>query len=106
MSEYLQVMTTIDSEEGAKRLQHTLVEERAAACVQVLGPVSSLYWWEGKVEEAGEWICLIKTKAEVYPKVEALIKENHPYSVPEILATPVSAGNKDYLAWISEVTSP
>jgi periplasmic divalent cation tolerance protein len=66
----------------------------------------SLYWWEGEIEEAGEWICLAKAKARDYPGIESLIKENHSYGVPEILAIPVSAGNKAYLAWISGVTSP
>lgn len=106
MTEYIQVITTTNTEEEARRLQRILVEERAAACVQVIGPISSLYWWEGKIEEAGEWICLAKAKDEDYQRIESLIKENHPYSVPEILAIPVSAGNKSYLAWISEVTRP
>lgn len=56
-------------------------------------------------EEAREWICLAKAKSEDYQRIESLIREDHPYSVPEILAIPVSAGNKDYLAWLSEVTS-
>ena len=106
MTDNIQVLTTIDSKEEAKKIQRLLVEERAAACVQIIGPISSLYWWEGKIEEAREWICLAKAKSEDYQKIESLIKENHSYSVPEILAIPVSAGNKDYLAWISEVTSP
>ncbi len=105
MTEYLQVITTTNTEEEARKIQRVLVEERAAACVQIIGPISSLYWWEDKIEEAGEWICLAKAKSEDYQRIESLIKENHPYSMPEILAIPVSAGNKDYLAWISEVTS-
>jgi len=78
--------------------------QRARLLFGLLSP--SLYWWEGEIEEAGEWICLAKPKGEDYQRIESLIKDNHPYSVPEILATPVSAGNKDYLAWINEVTSP
>ena len=106
MTEYLQVITTTNTEEEARVIQRVLVEEHAAACVQVIGPISSLYWWEGKIEEVGEWICLAKAKSEDYQRIESLIKENHSYSMPEILAIPVSAGNKDYLAWINEVTSP
>lgn len=106
MTEYLQVITTTNTEEEARKIQRLLVEERAAACAQIIGPISSLYWWEGKIEEVGEWICLAKAKARDYPGIESLIKENHSYSMPEILAIPVSAGNNDYLAWISEVTSP
>ena len=106
MTEYIQVITTTNTEEEARKIQRLLVEERAAACVQIIGPISSLYWWEDKIEEAREWICLAKAKTKDYQTIESLIKENHPYSVPEILAIPVSTGNKDYLAWISEVTSP
>lgn len=105
MTDYIQVITTTNTEEEARKIQRVLVEERAAACVQVIGPISSLYWWEGKIEEAKEWICLAKAKARDYPGIESLIKENHSYGVPEILAVPIAAGNKDYLAWISEVTS-
>jgi len=106
VTDYIQVITTTNTEEEARKIQRVLVEERAAACVQVIGPISSLYWWEGKIEEAKEWICLAKAKARDYPGIESLIKENHSYGVPEILAVPIAAGNKDYLAWISEVTSP
>ncbi len=106
MTEYIQVITTTNTEEEARKIQRVLVEERAAACVQVIGPISSLYWWEGEIEEAREWICLAKARARDYPAIESLIKENHPHSVPEILAIPVSLGNKGYLAWISGVTSP
>ena len=105
MTEYLQVITTTNTEEGARKIQRVLVEERAAACVQIIGPISSLYWWEGKIEEAKEWICLIKTKTEVYPKVEALIKKNHPYEVPEIVALPIVAGSAQYLAWVGRETT-
>jgi periplasmic divalent cation tolerance protein len=105
MAEYIQVITTTNTEEEARKIQRVLVEERTAACVQIIGPISSLYWWEGKIEEAEEWICLAKAKSEDYQRIESLIRENHSYSLPEILAMPVSAGNKDYLAWISEVTS-
>jgi periplasmic divalent cation tolerance protein len=105
MTDYIQVITATNTEEEATKIQRVLVEERAAACVQIIGPISSLYWWEGEIEEAAEWICLAKARARDYPGIESLIKENHPYSVPEILAIPVSTGNKDYLTWISEVTS-
>ena len=106
MTDYIQVITTTNTEEEARKIQRLLIEERAAACVQIIGPISSLYWWEGKIEEAKEWICLAKARSEYYQRIESLIKKNHPYTVPEILAIPVAAGNKDYLAWINEVTSP
>jgi periplasmic divalent cation tolerance protein len=104
MDEYIQVLITIDSEQNARELQRLLVERRAAACVQVLGPILSTYRWEGKIETAQEWMCLAKTEAGQYDSLESLVKENHPYSVPEILALPISTGNREYLDWIKAET--
>ena len=105
MSEHIQVLITIDSEEKARKLQRLLVEHRAAACVQVLGPIFSTYWWEGEIEDAHEWMCLAKTTAGQYDRLESLVKENHPYSVPEILAIPVLNGNREYLDWVKAETT-
>ena len=106
MDDYIQVLVTIDSKEKAGELQRLLVEERAAACVQILGPISSLYWWDGQIEEAQEWLCLSKTRGSEYRRLEALIREHHPYETPEIIAIPILAGNEDYLEWISAETRP
>jgi len=107
MSDYIQVLTTVDSEEKAKELQQLLVRQRAAACVQILGPISSAYWWEGEIEDAEEWMCLAKTQAGQYERLESLVRENHPYSVPEILAVPILMGNREYLSWVKgETTAP
>ncbi len=102
MTDHLQVLTTIDSEEAAERIAAALVERRLAACVQVVGPISSTYRWQGEVERAREWTCVAKTAAERYPEVEAAIRELHPYEEPEIVATPIVAGSAGYLSWISE----
>jgi len=102
MTEHLQVLTTVGSEEDAERISIALVERRLAACVQTLGPIASRYRWQGKVETAREWQCLAKTEAARYPEVEAAIRELHPYDEPEILATPIVAGSAGYLAWVSE----
>jgi periplasmic divalent cation tolerance protein len=102
VAEYLQVLTTIDSEEAAERIASALVERRLAACVQVLGPIASTYRWQGEVESAREWMCVAKTAAARYPDVEAAIRELHPYDEPEIVATPIVAGSQGYLDWISE----
>lgn len=104
MNEYIQVLISIDSQDGAKVLQRLLVEHRAAACVQVWGPILSKYWWEGEIEEAQEWLCLAKTQAHLYEKVESLVKENHPYETPEIIAIPILAGNNGYLEWVDAET--
>ena len=106
MEEYMQVLVSIDTMEGAGRLQRLLLEERAAACVQVLGPIFSAYWWQGQIEEAQEWLCLAKTRRSEYHRLESLVKENHPYETPEIVAIPILAGSEEYLAWIDAETRP
>lgn len=102
MTDYLLVQTTTGSEEEAERISTALVERRLAACVQVLGPVSSRYRWQGEVEVAQEWLCLAKTTAGRYAELEAAIRELHSYEEPEILATPIVAASPGYLAWLSE----
>jgi periplasmic divalent cation tolerance protein len=79
-----------------------LVEKRLAGCVQIVGPITSTYWWQGEVEMADEWLCLIKSRRDIYPQLEAAIQAIHPYDTPEILATPVAAGNPDYLQWLRD----
>jgi periplasmic divalent cation tolerance protein len=106
VSEYLQVSTTTASEEEARRIASALLERRLAACVQVVGPVESRYRWEGKIEEASEWLCLIKTAASRFGEVEAAVRELHGYDEPEVIATPVVAGSEGYLAWVRENTRP
>jgi periplasmic divalent cation tolerance protein len=101
MADYLQVLTTIDSEEAAERISTALVERRLAACAQVVGPISSRYRWQGKVETAREWMCVAKTEASRYAELEAAVRELHSYDEPEIVATPIVAGSAGYLAWIS-----
>lgn len=105
MSEYIQVLSTIDEEEKAKEITKKLLEQRVASCVQIFGPVTSSYWWKGRIEQAQEWMCLAKGKAEDYKKIEATIKSIHPYEVPEIVAIPISYGNIDYLQWIRSETT-
>ena len=103
---FIQVITTIDSEAAARAVARLVVESHLAACAQVYGPVASVYWWQGRIEEATEWACVIKTLAANYEALERLIKAHHPYTVPEILAVPVSAGNPDYLDWLRENATP
>jgi periplasmic divalent cation tolerance protein len=78
------------------------VEERLAACAQVTGPISSTYRWQGKVQQASEWYCHLKTTVERLPALEARIRELHPYDVPEIIAVPIMQGNAAYLEWIHD----
>jgi periplasmic divalent cation tolerance protein len=106
MTDYLQVLTTVSSQEEAERIGSALIERRLAACVQTVGPISSRYRWKGAVEEAQEWQCLAKTEAVKYAEVEQAIRELHSYEEPEILALPILAGSKSYLDWVSENLGP
>lgn len=102
MTDYLQVTTAIDSQERAQQLAQQLVERRLAACVQVLGPMTSTYFWQGNVESGPEWLCVIKTTQLKYPALEDAILKLHPYEVPEVLTSPIVAGNRAYLDWIDQ----
>ena len=102
MADFLQVTTAAGSREEAERLAAALVERRLAGCVQIVGPVVSVYRWQGAVERAEEWLCHAKTTSERYAAVEATIRELHSYECPEVIATPIVAGSAAYLAWLSE----
>jgi periplasmic divalent cation tolerance protein len=104
MPEFIQVMTAIDSKDGAQKIAEVVVGKRLAACAQVLGPITSTYWWQGAMETAEEWLCLMKTRKDLYQELERAIRENHPYDEPEILAMPVMAGSKGYLDWVVSET--
>ncbi|HIJ89618.1 MAG: divalent-cation tolerance protein CutA [Desulfobulbaceae bacterium] len=107
MNEYIQVATTVATEEEGGAIAGMLVEKRLAACVQVIGPMTSHYRWQGKIETAGEYLCLVKSRAALYPEIEAAIKSMHSYEVPEIVVMPVIAGSREYLAWLAaEVREP
>ncbi len=105
MTDALHVITTTPDEALAARIAQALVERRLAACVQIAGPVQSIFRWQGKVESAAEWQCWIKTTAARFAEVERTIRELHEYSVPEIIATPIVAGSTDYLKWLADETS-
>lgn len=106
MNEFLQLQTTTASRAEAESIARALVERRLAGCVQIVGPISSTYWWEGAVETAEEYLCLIKSSRDAYPALEAAIHELHPYDVPEILAIPVAAGSAAYLDWLGDELRP
>jgi len=97
---YLQIITTTDTKEEAEKIAHILVEKGLAACVQVIGPVTSVYQWNGKIEISAEWICQIKTIKDLYNSVEKEILTHHKYELPEIIAIPILTGLKKYLDWM------
>lgn len=101
MAEYVQVLTTVGSEEEATTIAYALLERRLVACVQTVGPIASRYYWQGELEHEREWQCVAKTEAALYERVEAAIRSLHSYEEPEIIATPIIAGSKGYLDWVS-----
>ena len=101
MTGYIQVITTTETRAGAQTIADTVVGRRLAGCVQIVGPIASTYRWQGKIEKAKEWLCIIKSRKDLYPELEKAILETHPYKVPEILATPVTEGSGRYLEWLS-----
>ncbi|MDI6722731.1 MAG: divalent-cation tolerance protein CutA [Candidatus Aenigmarchaeota archaeon] len=104
MKSYIQISTTTETKEQAQKIAKYLVAQKLVACVQISGPIESTYRWKGKVETAQEWLCLIKTRASLFGKVEAVIKKLHPYETPEIIAVPIIKGSKEYLNWLDKET--
>lgn len=102
MTDYLQVSTTAATADEAERIAAVLVEQRLAACVQIIPQLRSVYRWQGKVEQANEWLCLIKTRRSLFDEVEAEIRRLHSYDCPEIIAVTIERGNEDYLRWLGE----
>ena len=102
MRGYIQVSTTTEKREDAEKIAYALVKKRLAACVQVLGPISSTYWWKNRLENVEEWLCLIKSERSLYGRIEKAIKEIHSSETPEITATSIVAGSKEYFKWIDQ----
>jgi len=96
------VLTTTSSAEDSKKIARVLVERRLAACVNIVPRIESVYRWEGKVEEAQEYLLLIKTTEEAFPRLRDAIQELHSYDIPECIALPIENGSVPYLSWINE----
>jgi periplasmic divalent cation tolerance protein len=96
------VLVTTDGEEQAGKIADLLVNQRKAACVNIVPSVNSTFWWQGKIDSEHEYLLLIKSKASLLPKITELIKQVHSYEVPEIIAVPIVGGNDDYLKWIDD----
>jgi periplasmic divalent cation tolerance protein len=102
-SDYGMLLTTTPTREEAARIAKLLIDEKLAACVQLL-PIESFYFWQGKTQNEAELLLLVKTRTNLFEKAIARIREIHSYTVPEIVALPFAAGFAGYLNWIDEVT--
>lgn len=100
----LLILTNVPDLASAEKLAHALVDERAAACVNVLAPGHSIYRWQGAVQQAIEIPLLIKTTAVHYARVEEIVRAQHPYDVPELIAIPITHGLPAYLDWLATET--
>eukprot|EP00048_Salpingoeca_helianthica_P016961 m.235045 g.235045 ORF g.235045 m.235045 type:complete len:134 (+) comp19870_c0_seq1:148-549(+) len=105
-SEFVAVYITAPSPEIGQSLANLLIEKKLAACVNAIPSIVSTYRWEGKVETSTETLLMAKTRSELVPAVAEAIKSAHPYSVPEVIATPIVGGLPAYLDWIRDSTAP
>lgn len=96
------VLTTTGSKSEAQKLGRELVERRLAACVNVVGPIESVYRWQGAVETADEFLCIVKTTAAAAERVQSAIKELHSYELPECVVLEIEGGSDGYLKWMAE----
>lgn len=99
-TEFCLVLSTCSDDETARTLARGLVAEHLAACVNIVPGLVSIYPWQGHIETAEERLLVIKTRGSAFGAVEAYLRANHPYELPEIIATPIIAGSPEYLAWI------
>ena len=104
MNSYIVVLTTAP-EKDAEKIVLELVESRSCACVNIISGVTSIYHWQGKLEKERESILLIKTESGKEGQIEEILKNIHPYELPELIVLPIKGGKKEYLEWISEWSS-
>ncbi|HSU90961.1 MAG TPA: divalent-cation tolerance protein CutA [Sporolactobacillaceae bacterium] len=100
------IITTTGTEEQALSIARALVSERLAACVNIIGPIRSVYRWHEAIEDDREYLLLIKTRATLYVKVELRVRELHSYEVPEVLSMSLDRGSPPYIKWLLESTGP
>ena len=106
MEKHVHATTTTPSRDVARRIARVLVDRRLAACVQIVGPIESIYRWQGRVETAREWLCFIKTTRARFREVVAAVEALHSYDTPEVVALPIAAGSQRYLEWLATSVRP
>jgi periplasmic divalent cation tolerance protein len=94
------VFTTTATKEEAENIARSLLSQKLIGCANITGPVSSLFWWREEISQENEFLVLMKTRAELFEKVATAIKQMHSYEVPEVIAVPLTDGDKAYLKWL------
>lgn len=102
--EEIVIIITASNEEEATKIARALLEEKLVACVNIHPKIRSLYWWEGKIQDEGEAMMVIKTRKALFKEIVEKVKKIHSYTVPEVISLPIIEGSEDYLKWIREVT--
>lgn len=102
MTDKVVVLVTAVNLKEARKIAHELVNGRLAACVNVTGPLESVYEWQGKIERSRERLLLIKTSRQLFPELQAAIRKVHSYATPEMICLPIIDGSRDYLEWLSD----
>jgi periplasmic divalent cation tolerance protein len=96
------IFITTGTDEEAHKIANMLLNKRKAACVNILPRVSSLFWWQDKLDSAQESLIIVKTRASLVNEIVSLVREAHSYDIPEVIALPIVGGNPDYLEWIGK----
>ena len=102
MNEIILVTTTFETHQEAEQMATLVLNKRLAACAQITGPVTSLYWWQGNIDNTQEYVLTFKSTTVLYENLEQSIKENHPYDTPEIVATITSHSSREYRKWLDK----
>lgn len=106
MSEkFIQVHTTTSSKEEAQKIAEVVVSRRLAACCWITSPITGIYWWKDKIEQEEAWVCLMKTREDLFEALSQAIREIHSYELPAIVATPMLMANEGYFDWITTETN-
>ncbi len=100
MSSHIVVFTMVSDKKEATKIAQSLLKERLIACANIVGPVSSLFWWEGKINKANEFLVIMKSRNNLFKKLSERVKELHSYEVPEVITLPVTEGLPSYLNWL------
>ena len=103
---FILVLVTTSSRDEAEKIAHSLLKEKLIACANIFGPVSSLFWWESKIDAAEEYLIFMKSEERLFEEITKRVRQLHSYEVPEIIALPIINGSSSYLEWLKSSLKP